>query len=75
MVEYIRPREYPSISIDHLPISLAFLHSGDLTCNPPHIDPPHEVGYYASQNSLNLQKIACPSLVHQHCPTQKHRKG
>jgi hypothetical protein len=62
-VEYIRPRGYPIISIDHLPISLAFLHSRDLTCNPPQIDPPQEVGYYASPSGLNLQKISYPSLV------------
>jgi hypothetical protein len=60
---YIRPRGYPIISIDHLPISLAFLHSGDLACNPPHIDPPQEVGYYASLSGPNVQKIACPSLM------------
>jgi hypothetical protein len=63
MVVYIRPMGYPSISIDHLPISLAFLHSGDLVCNPSHIDPSQEVGYYASLSGLNLQKITCPSLV------------
>jgi hypothetical protein len=63
-VEYIRPRGYPIISIDHLPISLAFLHSGDSTCNPPHKDPPQEVGYYTFPSCPNLQKIACPSLVH-----------
>jgi hypothetical protein len=39
---------YAIISIVHLPISLAFLHSGDFTVNPPHKDPPQEVGYYAS---------------------------
>jgi hypothetical protein len=66
-VVYIRPRGYPIISIDHLPISLAFLHSGDLACNPSHIDPPQEVVYYASLSGTNLQKIACPSLV---CPAQ-----
>jgi hypothetical protein len=54
MVEYIRHRGYPIISIDHLPISLAFLHSGDFTCNPPHKDPHQELGYYASLSSLNL---------------------
>jgi hypothetical protein len=63
-VEYIRPRGYPIISIDHLPISLAFLHSGDFACNPPHKDPLQEVGYYASPSGTNLQKIACPSLMH-----------
>jgi hypothetical protein len=63
-VEYIRPRGYPIISIDHLPISLAFLHSGDFTCNPPHKDPHQEVGYYASPSGPNLLKIDCPSLVH-----------
>jgi hypothetical protein len=62
-VEYIRPRGYPIISIDHLPISLAFLHSGDFTCNPPHKDPPQEVGYYTSPSGPSLQKIACPSLM------------
>jgi hypothetical protein len=54
MVEYIRPRGYPIISIDHLPISLAFLRSRDFTCNPPHKDPPQEVGYYASPSGPNL---------------------
>jgi hypothetical protein len=63
MVEYIRLRGYPIISINHLPISLAFLHSGDFTCNPPHKDPPQEVGYYASPSGPNLQKISCPFLV------------
>jgi hypothetical protein len=63
MVEYIRSRGYPIIFVDHLPISLAFLHLGDLTCNPLHIDPPQEVGYYASQSGSNLQKIVCPSHV------------
>jgi hypothetical protein len=62
-VVYIRPRGYPIICVDHLPISLAFLHSGDLACNPPHIDPSQEVGYYASLSGPNLQQIACPSLV------------
>jgi hypothetical protein len=62
-VMYIRPRGYPFISIDHLPISLAFLHSGHFACNPPHIDPSQEVGYYASLGSPNLQKIDCPSFA------------
>jgi hypothetical protein len=53
MVEY-KAQGYPIISVDHLPISLAFLHSGDLAFNPPHIDPPQEVGYYASQSGPNL---------------------
>jgi hypothetical protein len=66
-VEYIRPRGYPIISIDHIPILLAFLHSGDFTCNPLHKDPPLEVGYYTSLSGSNLQKIACPSLV---CPAR-----
>jgi hypothetical protein len=63
MVVYIRPRGYPIISIDHLLISLAFLHSRDFVCNPPHIDPSQEVGYYTSLSSPNLHKITCPSLV------------
>jgi hypothetical protein len=75
----------PIISIDDLPISLVFLHSEDITCNPPHIDPPQEVGYYASLSGPNLQKINCLSLSRvqheplsynqQHRPTQKYRKG
>jgi hypothetical protein len=47
----------------HLLISLAFLYLGDTTCNTPHIDPPQEVGYYASSSGLNLQKIVSLSLV------------
>jgi hypothetical protein len=84
-VVYIRPRGYPIIFIGHRPISLAFLHLGDIACNPPHIDPSHEVGYYAFSSGLNLQKIVCLSLScvqheplsynQQHRPTQKHRKG
>jgi hypothetical protein len=62
-VVYIRPKGYPIIFIDHLPISLAFLHSGDIACNPPHTDPPQEVGYYASPSGPNLQKIVSLSLV------------
>jgi hypothetical protein len=54
MVEYIRPRGYPIISIDHLLNSLAFLHTGDFSCNLPHKDPHQEVGYYASQSGPNL---------------------
>jgi hypothetical protein len=48
----------------HLPISLALLHLGDIACNPPHIGPPQEVGYYAFPSGPNLLKIACSSLVH-----------
>ena len=69
----------------HLPISLASLHPGDIACNPPHIDPHQEVGYYASPSGPNLQKIVCLSVSciqheplsynQQHRPTQKHRKG
>jgi hypothetical protein len=62
-VVYIRPRGYPIISIKHLPISLAFLHPGDLTYNPPHIGPSQEVGYYTPLSGPNLQKIVWPSLV------------
>jgi hypothetical protein len=75
----------PIILIDQLLVSLAFLHSGDTTCNPPHTDPPQKVGYYASPNGPNLQKIVCLSLSYvqheplsynqQHRPTQKHHKG
>jgi hypothetical protein len=54
MVEYIRPRGYPIISIDHLLISLASLHSGDFTCNPTLKDPLQEVGYYSSPSGPNL---------------------
>jgi hypothetical protein len=52
-VVYIRPRGNPIIH-SHLLISLAFLHSGDIACNPPHIDPPQKVGYYASPSIPNL---------------------
>jgi hypothetical protein len=62
-VEYIRPSRYPIISIDNLLAPLAFLHSGDFTYNPPHKDPPKDVGYYAYPSGPNLQKIACPSFV------------
>jgi hypothetical protein len=84
-VVYIRPRGNPIIFIDHLLISLAFLHLGDTACNTPYTDPPQEVGYYASPSGLNLQKIICLSLScvqheplsynQQHRPTQKHHKG
>jgi hypothetical protein len=52
----------PIIFIPDLLISLANLHSGDTTCNPPHTDPPQEVGYYTSPSDPNLQKIVCLSL-------------
>jgi hypothetical protein len=54
MVEYIRPRGYPIISINLPPISLAFLHTVDFSCNLPHKDPHQEVGYYASPSGSNL---------------------
>jgi hypothetical protein len=50
----IRPRRYPIISINHLLISLAFLQTGDFSCNLPHKDPHQEVGYYASPSGPNL---------------------
>jgi hypothetical protein len=56
---YIRHRGNPIIFI-----LLAPLHSGDATCNAPHIDLSQEVGYYASQSGPNLLKIVCLSLVH-----------
>jgi hypothetical protein len=61
MVVYIRPRGSPIIFIPstYLSTSLAFLRSGDTTCNTPHTDPHQEVGYYASQSGPNLQKITC----------------
>jgi hypothetical protein len=62
-VKYIRPRGYLIISIDHLPMSLAFPHSGDFACNPLDKDPSQKVGYYASLSGPNLEKIAFPSLV------------
>jgi hypothetical protein len=62
-VVYIRPKGYPIIFIDHRPISLAFLHPRDIACNPPHIDPPQKVGYYASLSGPNPQKIVSLSFV------------
>jgi hypothetical protein len=84
-VEYIRPGGTLSFpSIDHLPISLAFLHPVDFPCNLLHKDPHQEVGYYTSPSGPNLQKIVCRlscvpheplSYSQQHRPIQKHREG
>jgi hypothetical protein len=63
---YIMPRGNPIIFI-----SLAFLHSGDATCNTPHTDPSQEVGYYTSQSGPNLQKSVSLSLSR--APSTNHR--